>query len=124
MKKFLPTLACGIFLAAGIAQAQVVVRVAPPERPVEVSRRHPMSIPIGPGTRAIIAGTVTPTSGFPEPTSSHPTLTPTGLMDIGITTVKATSGLKVTGASPDHMPWRPRRTVRQGIIPDRGIILK
>jgi hypothetical protein len=35
MKKFLPTLACGIFLAAGIAQAQVVVRVAPPERPVE-----------------------------------------------------------------------------------------
>jgi WXXGXW repeat (2 copies) len=37
MKKFLPTVACGLLLVAGIAQAQVVVRIGPPPpRPVEV----------------------------------------------------------------------------------------
>jgi len=35
MKKFLPTLACAAFLVAGIAQAQIVVRIGPPERPHE-----------------------------------------------------------------------------------------
>jgi hypothetical protein len=35
MKKFLPTAACALFLVAGIAQAQVVVRIGPPPRPVE-----------------------------------------------------------------------------------------
>ena len=35
MKKFLPTVACALFLTAGIAQAQVVVRIGPPARPVE-----------------------------------------------------------------------------------------
>ena len=36
MKKFLPTAACVLFLTAGIAQAQVVVRIGPPPpRPVE-----------------------------------------------------------------------------------------
>lgn len=46
MKKFLPTVACGLLLVAGIAQAQVVVRIGPPPpRPVEVvppvPREHP-----------------------------------------------------------------------------------
>jgi WXXGXW repeat (2 copies) len=36
MKKFLFTLTCALFLTAGIAQAQVVVRIGPPERPHEV----------------------------------------------------------------------------------------
>jgi WXXGXW repeat (2 copies) len=36
MKKFLPTVACAFFLTAGIAQAQVVVRIGPPARPHEV----------------------------------------------------------------------------------------
>ena len=36
MKKFLPTAACAILLTVGIAQAQVVVRIGPPERPHEV----------------------------------------------------------------------------------------
>ncbi len=35
MKKFLPTAACALFMAASIAQAQVVVRIGPPPRPVE-----------------------------------------------------------------------------------------
>lgn len=35
MKKFLSTAACAFFLAAGIANAQVYVRIGPPERPVE-----------------------------------------------------------------------------------------
>jgi hypothetical protein len=35
MKKFLPTAACALFIAASIAQAQVVVRIGPPPRPVE-----------------------------------------------------------------------------------------
>ncbi len=33
MKKFLPTAACALFMAAGIAQAQVVVRIGPPAAP-------------------------------------------------------------------------------------------
>ena len=37
MKKFLPTVACALFfLTAGIAHAQVVVRIGPPARPHEV----------------------------------------------------------------------------------------
>ena len=36
MKKFLPTVACALFLTAGMAQAQVVVRIGPPARPHEV----------------------------------------------------------------------------------------
>ena len=36
MKKFLPTVVCALFLSAGISQAQVVVRIGPPERPHEV----------------------------------------------------------------------------------------
>ena len=36
MNKILPTAACAILLVAGIAQAQVVVRIGPPERPHEV----------------------------------------------------------------------------------------
>ena len=35
MKKFLPIAACAMFLTAGIAQAQVVVRIGPPARPHE-----------------------------------------------------------------------------------------
>ena len=35
MKKFLLTVACGLLLTAGIAQAQVVVRIGPPPRPYE-----------------------------------------------------------------------------------------
>ena len=35
MKNFLPAIACALFLTAGIAQGQVVVRIGPPPRPVE-----------------------------------------------------------------------------------------
>ena len=35
MKNFLPIVACALFFSAGIAQAQVVVRIGPPPRPVE-----------------------------------------------------------------------------------------
>jgi hypothetical protein len=35
MKKAIPTIACALFLTAGIAQAQVVVRIGPPARPHE-----------------------------------------------------------------------------------------
>jgi hypothetical protein len=35
MKKFLIPVACALFLTAGISQAQVVVRIGPPARPVE-----------------------------------------------------------------------------------------
>jgi hypothetical protein len=45
MKKFLPTAACVLFMATSIAQAQVVVRIGPPARPVETipppPREHP-----------------------------------------------------------------------------------
>ena len=36
MNKFLCTAVCTLFLTAGMAQAQVVVRIGPPERPREV----------------------------------------------------------------------------------------
>jgi len=46
MKKFLPTVACGLLLVAGIAQAQVVVRIGPPPpRPVEVVPAPPHEHP-------------------------------------------------------------------------------
>jgi WXXGXW repeat (2 copies) len=35
MKKLLATAACALFMAASIVQAQVVVRIGPPARPVE-----------------------------------------------------------------------------------------
>jgi hypothetical protein len=45
MKKLLPTVACALFLTAGISQAQVVVNIGPPARPVErippPPREHP-----------------------------------------------------------------------------------
>jgi hypothetical protein len=44
MKKILVTVACALFLTAGIANAQVVVRIGPPARPYErippVPREH------------------------------------------------------------------------------------
>jgi hypothetical protein len=35
MNKILPSIACALFVAAGIAQAQVEFRIGPPPRPVE-----------------------------------------------------------------------------------------
>jgi hypothetical protein len=45
MKKFLPTLACALFLTAGIAQAQIAIRIGPPPPPREVVPARPYGHP-------------------------------------------------------------------------------
>ena len=65
MKKIPPRSRLRLFLTAGIAQAQVVVRIGPPPRPHEVIPPPPLSIATGPGMVATIVGMATVTSGFP-----------------------------------------------------------
>jgi hypothetical protein len=45
MKKFLLTIVCGLLLTAGIAEAQVAIRIGPPPPPREVIPARPYGHP-------------------------------------------------------------------------------
>ena len=92
MKKFLPTLACAAFLLAGIAQAQVVVRIGPPERPHEVVPPPPHEHPDWAWHEGYHRWDGHATSGSPEPTWNHPIPMPAGSPATGTITATATSG--------------------------------